>query len=109
MKHNKTVNALLGTAFLTAMASTSVTAAENPFASAELNQGYKVAAHHEGKCGEGKCGEEMKGKKTDHEGKCGEEMKGKKADHEGKCGEAKAGMKSDGEGKCGEGKCGEMK
>lgn len=65
-------------------------ASENPFAASDLNAGYQLAAHAEGKCGEGKCGEDKKG-----EGSCGE--KGA----EGKCGEDKKG-----EGKCGEGKCG---
>ena len=82
----KSVAALLGSAFVTAMAQVPATqAAENPFATTELQTGYKVAAKAEGKCGEGKA------KKA--EGKCGE----------GKCGEGKA-KKS--EGKCGEGKCG---
>ena len=68
---NKLMSTVLGTAFVAAVAASGVNAAENPFASAELNQGYKVAAHHEGKCGEGKCGA-----KSEKEGKCGE----------GKCG-----------------------
>ncbi|MEQ3762166.1 MAG: hypothetical protein ABNH15_03840, partial [Alcanivorax sp.] len=54
---NKAMTAILGTAFVTAMSVGSVSAAENPFASAELAQGYQLAAHGEGKCGEGKCGE----------------------------------------------------
>lgn len=79
-------------------------AAENPFKSADLSTGFKVAEADkaapddkkaEGKCGdkkaEGKCGD----KKA--EGKCGD----KKA--EGKCGDKKK------EGKCGEGKCGANK
>ena len=88
----KPLTALLGSAFLTAMAQIPATqAAENPFATTELQTGYKVASKAEGKCGEGKCGGE---KKADGEGKCGE----------GKCGGDK--KKSAGEGKCGEGKCG---
>ncbi len=96
---NKLMSAVLGTAFVTAVSAAGVNAAENPFASAELNQGYKVAAHHEGKCGEGKCGA-----KADEEGKCGA-----KSEKEGKCGEGKCGAKSEKEGKCGEGKCGGKK
>ena len=102
----KPLTALLGSAFLTAMAQIPATqAAENPFATTELKTGYKVASKAEGKCGEGKCGGE---KKADGEGKCGGD-KDKKADGEGKCGEGKCGgdkKKSAGEGKCGEGKCG---
>ena len=86
---NKLMSAVLGTAFVTAVSAAGVNAAENPFASAELNQGYKVTAHHEGKCGEGKCGA--------------------KSEKEGKCGEGKCGAKSEKEGKCGEGKCGGKK
>ena len=81
---NKLMSAVLGTAFVTAVSAAGVNAAENPFASAELNQGYKVAAHHEGKCGA-------------------------KSEKEGKCGEGKCGAKSEKEGKCGEGKCGGKK
>jgi len=95
--------AVFGAAFVAAMAQVPATqAAENPFATTELQGGYKVAAHHEGKCGEGKCGE---GKKAEGEGKCGE---GKKDVGEGKSGEGKCGEghKSASEGKCGEGKCG---
>ena len=102
MKDSKrTMTAILGTAFVTALSAGSVSAAENPFASAELAQGYQLAAHGEGKCGEGKCGA-----KSDSEGKCGA-----KSESEGKCGEGKCGAKSESkakhsEGKCGEGKCG---
>jgi uncharacterized low-complexity protein len=82
----KPLTALLGTAFVAAMAQVPATqAAENPFATTELQAGYKVASKEEGKCGEGKCGE---GEKSDSEGKCGE---GKKSDDEGKCGEGKCG------------------
>jgi len=106
---NKLMSAVLGTAFVTAVSAAGVNAAENPFASAELNQGYKVAAHHEGKCGEGKCGEGKCGAKADEEGKCGEGKCGAKSEKEGKCGEGKCGAKSEKEGKCGEGKCGGKK
>ena len=100
-KTNKTLGALLGTAFLAASASVPASAGENPFASAELSQGYELAAHHEGKCGEGKCGAKGEG-----EGKCGEGKCGEKGEGEGKCGEGKCGEKTGTEGKCGEGKCG---
>jgi uncharacterized low-complexity protein len=82
----KPLTALLGSAFVVAMTQVPATqAAENPFATTELQAGYKVASKEEGKCGEGKCGEE---KKSDGEGKCGE---GDKSDDEGKCGEGKCG------------------
>ena len=88
--------ATVSAAFIATAMGTSAQAAENPFATTELNQGYQLAdKHKEGKCGEGKCGEGKDAKKG--EGKCGE----------GKCGEGKKdrdGKK--GEGKCGEGKCG---
>ena len=86
-----------GAALVTSLASTStVNAAENPFAMTQLPGGYMVAdSHMEGKCGgakkeaeEGKCGGAAK---TAEEGKCGE----------GKCGGA---AKTAEEGKCGEGK-----
>ncbi len=79
----------LGTTFAISLASSPiVNAAENPFASTELNNGgYMVA--EEGKCGEGKCGD--------------------KKEAEGKCGEGKCGDKKEAEGKCGEGKCGDKK
>jgi uncharacterized low-complexity protein len=121
----KPLTAIFGAAFVAAMAQIPATqAAENPFATTELQGGYKIAAHHgEGKCGEGKCGEGMKsasegncgeGMKKASEGKCGEGMKkasegscgeGHKSANEGMCGESKS-MKTSGEGKCGEGKCG---
>ncbi len=84
----------------------SLHAAENPFATTELNSGFMLASKDgEGKCGEGKCGEGKSAESKDAEGKCGES----KSD-EGKCGEGKCGAdktkKKDMEGKCGEGKCG---
>lgn len=79
----------------------SLHAAENPFATTELNSGFMLAS----KDGEGKCGEGKSAESKDAEGKCGES----KSD-EGKCGEGKCGAdktkKKDMEGKCGEGKCG---
>jgi uncharacterized low-complexity protein len=123
-KSIKSVSAIWGTAFIAAIAQApAASAAENPFASAELQSATKLAAHHEeGKCGaksegEGKCGAKSEGEgkcgaKSEGEGKCGEGKCGAetKAAHEGKCGSE---MKTDREGKCGsemktdrEGKCG---
>jgi uncharacterized low-complexity protein len=79
-------------------------AAENPFGTNQLSQGYLQLADAkmgEGKCGEGKCGGAMKA-----EAKSGGEKMG-----EGKCGGEKMpaeAMKA-AEGKCGEGKCGGAK
>lgn len=89
--------ATVSAAFIATAMGTSAQAAENPFATTELNQGYQLASKHkEGKCGEGKCGGEGKDGKSS-EGKCGE----------GKCGEGSKDMDDKkGEGKCGEGKCG---
>jgi uncharacterized low-complexity protein len=96
----KPVAAAVGVAFVSSLAaSTTAVAADNPFETADLDQGYMLADGHkgeEGKCGEGKCG----GEKAE-EGKCG----GEKAE-EGKCGEGKCGGEKAEEGKCGEGKCG---
>ncbi|EEF78497.1 HvfA family oxazolone/thioamide-modified RiPP metallophore [Methylophaga thiooxydans] len=106
----KTSIAIAASAAMTAglALSPSIASAEaNPFASAELSNGYmQLAEHHaeEGKCGEAKCGADKKAE----EGKCGEAKCGadKKAE-EGKCGEAKCGAdKKAEEGKCGEAKCG---
>ena len=94
----KPITAAVGTAFVASLAAASASAADNPFAAEELDNGYDqlAQAEAEGKCGEGKCGE----------GKCGES----KGEGEGKCGEGKCGeSKGEGEGKCGEGKCGEGK
>ena len=110
----KPLAAVLGATFVAALTQApAIQASENPFATTELQGGYKIAANHEGKCGEGKCGGD---KKSDSEGKCGEGKCGgdKKAEGEGKCGEGKCGgdkkasgdKKAEGEGKCGEGKCG---
>jgi uncharacterized low-complexity protein len=86
------VAAALGTTFaVTLAASPVVNAADNPFGMNEFSNGYMVAGHEEGKCGEGKCGD-----KGGEEGKCGE----------GKCGD-KGSEKGSEEGKCGEGKCGD--
>lgn len=92
----KTVNVAIGTAFAATLSSTAVLASENPFASQELDGGYMVAGHAEGKCGgmmnktkEGKCGDRMK--KGAMEGKCGDKMKKMKKAAEGKCGEGKCG------------------
>lgn len=107
-KTQKTISLAIGSAFAlsiaatTVNATTTVNAAENPFAMKSLSSGYQVADHHEkaadGKCGTGKCGSSMK---KEAEGKCSAEKA-----HEGKCGGDKAA-----EGKCSaekahEGKCG---
>jgi uncharacterized low-complexity protein len=102
--NKKTSFALAASAAMTAGLAFSpmANADANPFASAELSNGYmQVAEHHgkEGKCGEAKCGGEMK----DKEGKCGEAKCGAEMkDKEAACG----GDMKDSEGKCGEGKCG---
>lgn len=95
----------IGAAVLASAAmSTSVVAAENPFAAQELSSGYNLADNHaEGKCGEGKCGDKAKKDGKCGEGKCGDHKKAKK---DGKCGEGKCGDKAKKDGKCGEGKCG---
>jgi len=99
----KPVAAAVGVAFVSSLAfSTTASAADNPFAAADLDSGYLLAgdtAGEEGKCGEGKCGEHKA-----EEGKCGE----KKAE-EGSCGEKKAEEGSCGEKKAEEGSCGEKK
>jgi len=62
-------------AMAAALSMSSAHAADNPFATSDLDGGFMLAGKDtEGKCGEGKCGgSESKGS----EGKCGE----------GKCGE----------------------
>lgn len=130
-KSMKPIALAIGTAFVTSLAASHVSAAAdvnaNPFAMSELSGGYMQLAsgygegksEKEGKCGEGKCGgknemkQNMEGKcgekKSEKEGKCGEgkcgEKKEMKQNMEGKCGE----KKSEKEGKCGEGKCGASK
>ena len=99
----RTINLAIGTAFAATLSSASVMASENPFASQELEGGYMVAGHAEGKCGGNM--------KQAGEGKCGGKMKDKKGAMEGKCGDMdnkKDKMKKAMEGKCGEGKCGGM-
>ena len=99
----KPVAAAVGVAFVSSLAvSSTVVADDNPFAAADLDNGYLMAGGDkgkEGKCGEGKCGgdkgEEGSCGEKGEEGSCGE--KGE----EGSCGEDKGE-----EGKCGEGKCG---
>ena len=84
-KLNKTpLAAALGTAIVSSLGTTTVSAEVNPFGISELSGGYMQLA--EAKQGEMKCGAKMKGMKKS-EMKCG----------------AKAGMK---EGSCGEGQCG---
>lgn len=76
----------------------SLHAAENPFATTELNSGFMLASKDgEGKCGEGKCGEGGKpAESKDAEGKCGDDKTEKKdiKNIEGKCGEGKCGGNS---------------
>ncbi len=119
----KPISLAIGTAFVTSLAASNVSAATdanaNPFAMNDLSGGYMQLASgygdaksdKEGKCGEGKagkegkCGEDKAGKEGKcGEGKCGEKDEMKK-NMEGKCGE----KKSEKEGKCGEGKCGSSK
>ncbi len=127
----KPIAAAVGIAFISSLAiSNTALAADNPFASTDLNNGYMMAGGEkheegkgeEGKCGEGKCGgdkAEMKEKMMGEDGKCGgdkTEMKEKMMGEEGKCGGDKTEMKEKmmgEEGKCGaehakdsEGKCG---
>lgn len=107
-KISKPVSIALGTALVTSLAATNLTAEThtNPFAMSELSGGYMLAygdsakkaeqadsksemkKDMEGKCGEGKCGSKSE-MKQNMEGKCG----GKKAEQEGKCGEGKCGSK----------------
>lgn len=99
-KSMKPISLVVGTAFVTSLAASNVSAetdANNPFAMNELSSGYMQLAYGGG------------GDKSDKEGKCG----GSKSDKEGKCGGDKEGKegkygdkKGDKEGKCGEGKCG---
>ena len=105
----------VGTAFVTTLAASNVSAEAdsqaNPFALNELSSGYMQLAYgddagasgEKDKNGEGSCG----GNKADKEGKCGEGKCGDdmKKNMEGSCGEKKA----EEEGKCGEGKCGSDK
>ena len=97
----KPVAAAVGVAFVSSLAASSVAlAADNPFAAADLDDGYMLAGHHEGeegKCGEGKCG----GEKKAEEGSCG----GAKAE-EGSCGGDKAKEGNCGGDKAQEGNCG---
>jgi uncharacterized low-complexity protein len=101
----KPVAAAVGVAFVSSLAvSSTAVAADNPFETSDLDDGYMLAGGEkgeEGKCGEGKCG----GDKGE-EGSCGED-KGE----EGKCGEGKCGGDKGEEGSCGgdkgeEGSCG---
>ncbi len=70
----KPLTVALSVAFVSSIAGTTASAADNPFGMTELSSGYMVADAKEGKCGgmknkEGKCGGKM-GK----EGKCGMNM-----------------------------------
>ncbi len=122
-KSMKPISLAIGTAFVTSLAASNVSAATdanaNPFAMNDLSSGYMQLAYgdanaksdKEGKYGEdkkagkeGKCGEKSGKEGKCGEGKCGEKDEMKK-NMEGKCGE----KKSEKEGKCGEGKCGGSK
>lgn len=133
-KANKRLSPLsiaLGTAALTLAASSSATAASNPFQLNELPSGYMQLA--EGKCGSnkgksGNCGGYLKRYDANEDGKItkeefikGHELKFDRMDKnsdgvisgdemkkgkEGKCGGDKKRMR---EGKCGEAKCGSNK
>jgi uncharacterized low-complexity protein len=102
-KTQKTLSLAIGGALALSVATTTINAAENPFALKSLSSGYQVADAHDakaadGKCGTGKCGTAEKAKEMKmKDGKCGT----------GKCGSAEK-MK---EGSCGgekakEGSCG---
>ena len=104
-KSMKPVSLVLGTALITSLAASNLSAdtSVNPFAMNELSGGYMQLADASSAK---KSDQEGKsdGKKTENEGKCGgkNEMK---QNMEGKCG----GKKAEQEGKCGEGKCGSKK
>ena len=102
----KPLVAAIGTAFLASVATTQISAAENPFGMTKLNGGYMQLAGNkcggEPKCGVGaKCGESKCGA-SKSEAKCGEGKCGS-SKSEGKCGGSKPAAK------CGEGKCGGSK
>ena len=125
-KINKTpIAAAMSTAVVSILTSNAVNAETNPFAMAELSDGYMQVADadksysvlpwggksakkaNEASCGEGKCGSMMDGDKMKkgQEKACGAMMKGK----EGACGDLdKSAEKKATEAKCGEGKCGGM-
>jgi uncharacterized low-complexity protein len=101
----KPVAAAVGVAFVSSLAvSSTAVAADNPFETTDLDNGYMLAGGEkgeEGKCGEGKCGGD-KGEEGSSDGDKGEE---------GKCGEGKCGGDKGEEGSCGgdkgeEGSCG---
>lgn len=74
-KTQKTISLAIGSAFALSIATTTVNAAENPFAMKSLASGYQVADHHEtkvkdGKCGTGKCGASKKKEAKSKEGAC---------------------------------------
>ena len=99
----KPVAAVVGVAFVSSLAVTSIAMADdNPFSTAELEDGYQLAGEKgkEGKCGEGKCGGDKKDKGA--EGSCGEkgeEGEGGEKGKEGSCGGDKDKGK---EGSCGD-------
>ncbi len=83
---NKTLALAIGSAFVATIASTTIHAAENPFALKSLSSGYMVAEADkmkDGKCGTGKCSAAKK--KMMKEGSChGDKAK------EGSCTSAKS-------------------
>jgi uncharacterized low-complexity protein len=111
------IAAAIGTAFAVNLSAVSLaSAAENPFASHVLQQGYQLAeshgGKHEGKCGEGKCGmarmmdADKDGKVTRAEFMTAHEHMFTKMDANGDGAIAGDEMKGHKDGKCGEGKCG---
>lgn len=72
---NKTLALAVGSAFVAAIAATSIHAVENPFALKSLSSGYMVAdadKMKDGKCGTGKCSAAKKKAMTEKakEGAC---------------------------------------
>lgn len=88
----KSIALALSSAFVLSIATTAVSAANNPFAATSLTQGYQVADSDmktkDGQCGTGKCGASKSEKATD--ANCGADKA-----TEGKCSADKAA-----EGKC---------
>ena len=106
-KTTRIVAAVGSTLAVTAILSTGVRAADNPFGLQPLRSGYQLAEadtkQKDGKCGEAKCGANKKAKeakcgadKKAKDGSCGADTKAK----EGNCGADK---------KMGDGSCGANK
>lgn len=104
----KTIALAIGGAFALSVASTTINAAENPFAVKSLSSGYQVVDAKDtkamdGKCGAGKCGASMKKMDKAKEGACSAEKA-----KEGACSaEKKAGASATDKAK--EGACGAEK